>query len=265
MLKLYPLYSGSSGNMYLIKSPSSTIIVDIGVSFKSLVDSLDELNMKLSDVSALFITHEHSDHVKGLISFINKTNIPIYITKGTWEYIYKKELGKIKKTPNINIVKPDSKINIYDITVTPFQVSHDAMEPVGYNISCSDTSLSIATDLGYVSNDVFNYLKNSSFNVIESNYDRNLLMYGTYPYPLKCRIQSDLGHLSNEDSANTILSLANEGKRNFLLGHLSNNNNEPEQAIYTVNSCLKENGYNLDEFNICVASRDKSFEVYEIC
>ena len=265
MLKLYPLYSGSSGNMYLIKSPSSTILVDIGVSFKNLTDSLKELNMDISDISALFITHEHSDHTKGLPLFINKTDIPIYITKGTWEYISNKNSTKFKKTPNINLVKSEKSIKIDDILVTPFKVSHDATDPVGYNITSGDSSLSIATDLGYVSENVFKYLKESNFNLIESNYDRNLLMYGSYSYPLKCRIQSDVGHLSNEDSASVILDLAKLGKRDFLLGHLSENNNEPEQAIYTVNTYLKNSGYNLDEFNINVASRDKSFEVYDIC
>ena len=264
MLKLYPLYSGSSGNMYLVKSPNSTVIVDIGVSFKSLTTCLENLGLNIQDISALFITHEHSDHIKGLTTFINKTNIPIYTTEGTKNYILSKYTDKFKKTPHIITVKPETNINVQDITITPFETSHDAVEPVGYTLQNGDSILTIATDLGYVSDNVYEHLLSSNLSVIESNYDRNLLMYGNYAYPLKCRIQSDIGHLSNDDTANLILDLAREGKRDFVLGHISQNNNEPEQAMFSVNNTLSSNGFNLNEFNINYATRDMSFEVYEL-
>lgn len=264
MLKLYPLYSGSSGNMYLIKSPKSTVIVDIGVSFKNLNESLEKLDISLSDVSALLITHEHSDHTKGLFTFINKTDIPIFLTSGTWNYLYKNNSVKLKKEPNIFEVKPEKSFSIEDISITPFRTSHDAVDSVGYTFSCKDNSITIATDLGYVSDDVLRHLEDSDLNVIEANYDENLLMYGPYTYPLKRRIKSNIGHLSNDDSADTILKLADSGKRDFILGHISKNNNDPEQALYTVKSNLESNGYNLNDFNINVATRDVSYEVYEL-
>ena len=264
MLKLYPLYSGSSGNMYLVKSPTSTVLVDIGVSFKSLTVCLENLGLAIQDISALFITHEHSDHIKGLATFINKTNIPIYTTDGTKNYILNKFEDKFKNTPNFIVVKPETTINVQDITITPFEISHDAVEPVGYTLQNKESTLTIATDLGYVSNNVYEHLLNSNLSVIESNYDRNLLMYGTYAYPLKCRIQSDIGHLSNDDTANLILDLAHKGKRDFVLGHISQNNNEPEQAMFSVNHALTSNGFDLNEFNINYATRDMSFEVYEL-
>lgn len=262
MLKLYPLYSGSSGNMYLIKSPTSAVLVDIGVSFKSLMTSLENLQMNLDDISALFITHEHSDHIKGLTTFINKTNIPIYTTLGTKDYILDKFQAKFKNTPNIITITPETSLNINDISITPFKTSHDACDPVGYTLQHEDSALTIATDLGYVSDNVYEHLLGSNLCVIESNYDRNLLMYGNYTYPLKCRIQSDIGHLSNDDTSNVILDLAKTGKRNFILGHISENNNEPEQALFSVNTTLKENGFNLSDFNIHCATRDLSFEEY---
>ena len=264
MLKLYPLYSGSSGNMYLVKSPTSTVLVDIGVSFKSLKTCLENLNMDTSDISALLITHEHSDHTKGLTTFINKTNIPIYTTTGTSNYLLDKFADKLKNTPNINIVKPETSIQIGDILVIPFETSHDAAEPVGYTLQNGDSTLTIATDLGYVSDNVYEHLLNSKLSVIESNYDRNLLLMGDYTYPLKCRIQSDLGHLSNNDTANLILNLARNGKRDFVLGHISKNNNEPDQAMFCVNNTLTENGFDLKDFNISCATRDMSFEVYDL-
>lgn len=264
MLKLYPLYSGSSGNMYLIKSPTSAVLVDIGVSFKSLTTCLENLGLNISDISALFITHEHSDHIKGIATFINKTNIPIYATEGTKNYILSKNADKLKTTPTIVTVKPETSFAVQDITITPFETSHDAVEPVGYTLQNEDSILTIATDLGYVSDNVYEHLLCSNLSVIESNYDRNLLMYGSYSYPLKCRIQSDIGHLSNDDTSNLILDLARKGKRDFVLGHISQNNNEPEQAMFSVNNTLTNNGFDLSEFNINCATRDMSFEVYEL-
>ena len=262
MLKLYPLYSGSSGNMYLIKSPTSTVLVDIGVSFKSLKTCLENLDITLENVSALLITHEHLDHIKGLTTFINKTDIPVYTAKGTRAYILDKYLDKFKTTPNINIVKPETSITIGDITVTPFKTSHDAVDPVGYTLQNEDSTLTIATDLGIVSDNVYEHLLNSNLSLIEANYDRNLLLMGDYTYPLKCRIQSDVGHLSNNDTSSLILDLAHKGKRNFILGHISKNNNEPEQAMFEVTNTLQNNGFNLNDFNITYATRDMSFEEY---
>lgn len=262
MLKLYPLYSGSSGNMYLVKSPTSTVLVDIGVSFKSLTTCLDNLNMAIEDISALLVTHEHSDHTKGITTLINKTNIPIYTTQGTKNYILDKYANKIKNTPDMRNVKYGTSFNIGDIKVTPFETSHDAAEPVGYTLQNEESTLTIATDLGYVTDNVYEQLACSSLSVIESNYDRNLLLVGDYPYPLKCRIQSDMGHLSNDDASNLILSLAKEGKRDFILGHISENNNEPEQAMFCVNHTLEKHGFDLNEFKITYATRDMSFEEY---
>lgn len=262
MLKLYPLYSGSSGNMYLIRSPKATLIVDIGVSFKSLQKSFETLGIGLDEIDALFITHEHTDHTLGLATFVNKTDIPIYTSNGTSSYLLNKLSSKLKKEPSIAIVSANNNFTLKDITISPFKVSHDATEPLGFTFYHDNSVLTIATDLGYVSNDVYNHLSNSTFSVIECNYDRNLLMYGPYSYPLKCRIQSDIGHLSNDDTSSTILSLAKEGKRNFLLGHISENNNEPEQALFAVNDTLTKNGFDLNDFNINLATRDVSFEEY---
>jgi len=264
MLKLYPLYSGSSGNMYLIKSPTATVLVDIGVSFKALNTCLENLNIHIDEISALLITHEHSDHIKGIATFINKTNIPIYTTIGTKKYILNKYKDKIKNLSPITVVLPETSFNIGDIKITPFKTSHDATDPVGYTLQNEDSALTIATDLGVISDNVYEHLLNSSLCVIESNYDRNLLLMGNYSYPLKCRIQSDIGHLSNDDTSNLILDLARKGKRNFLLGHISENNNEPEQAMFCVNTTLESNGFNTKDFNINFATRNMSFEEYVI-
>lgn len=264
MLKLYPLFSGSSGNMYLVKSPEANILVDIGVSYKTLVESLDKIGSQVSDIDALFITHEHSDHVKGLSTFINKTSIPIYASCGTVKCLRDRLAGKAKRLDTLFNISNEETIKVKDIAITSFEISHDAVMPFGYTIKHDNSVITIATDLGYVSDNVYKYLLSSDLSIIESNYDNNLLMYGPYTYPLKRRIQSDVGHLSNLEAGDTIINLAKNGKRNFLLGHLSHNNNEPDIAKNTVCDMLKENGFNLNEFNICLTSRHFSDEVYEV-
>lgn len=261
MLNLYPLFSGSSGNMYLVESNNTNVLVDIGISYKRANIALNEIGKSFEDIDALVITHEHSDHIQGLATLLKKQNIPIYTSKGTSSAIQEKlKLNDIQ----INEITADEKFNIKDISITPFEISHDAAMPLGYTISSENKSLTIATDLGYVSENIYSHLKEANLSVIESNYDNTLLMYGPYNYNLKQRIKSNLGHLSNTDTASVITNLAKDGKRSFILGHLSQNNNNPDIAYSIITDTLKENGFNLDEFNINIATRDFSSEVYSL-
>ena len=259
MLKLYPLFSGSSGNMYYITSPKSKILLDFGVSYKKAALALQSIGEDISKIDAICITHEHSDHILGIKTLLKKHNIPLFSTSKTLEYILDKyEL----KTPNTTTVEYDKPFFIGDITVSPFKVSHDAVCPVGYTFIHEDSTLTVATDLGYIDENVYTHLNQSNFSVIEANYDPDLLMYGPYPYSTKLRIKGESGHLSNIDTSNVILELAKCGKRDFLLGHISLNNNDETHALSTITSKLETNGFNLNEFNIHVATRDFSNEVY---
>ena len=266
MLNLYPLYSSSSGNMYLLESEKANILIDIGVTYKKVKESLEAISKEASNIDAIFITHEHSDHIKGLNIFIkNHPNVAVYTSTGTGEYL-KNSLTKAKIT-NFNILdifETSSKIQIKDLTIEAFKTSHDAIDPVGYKISCDDKSVTIATDLGVMTNDVFSYLSTSSFPVIESNYDKNMLFAGKYPFEIKRRIDGPYGHLSNEDSGQVILKLAKNGTRNFLLSHMSENNNIPELAKETILSTLSLSGFDIKEFNINIATKDFSAEVYSL-
>lgn len=264
MLKLYPLFSGSSGNMYFIESHKSNILVDIGVSYKTLVESLNSIGKDISDIDALFVTHEHSDHIKGIETFVKKTSIPVFASLGTCSFLKNRLESKNIYKYNLSEMEKEVAFKLKDISITPFETSHDASMPFGFHIQNDDSCLTIATDLGFVSENIYNYLSKSNLSVIESNYDRELLLSGPYFYPLKQRIRSEIGHLSNEDTAKTILNLALGGKRDFILGHLSENNNNPDIALNVVSDTLLNNGFNLAEFNINVASRHFSDEVYHI-
>jgi len=266
MLKLYPLFSGSSGNMYFIESHKSNILVDIGVSYKVLVESLKNINKDISDIDALFITHEHSDHTKGIETFVKKTSVPVFLSSGTYSILKEKLANKNINTKECNLNKLEKELPfvLKDISITPFETSHDAIMPFGFHIQNDDSSLTIATDLGFVSDNIYNYLDKSDLSVIEANYDSELLHYGPYGYPLKQRIRSEIGHLSNEDSACTILKLAERGKRDFILGHLSENNNNPDVAYQVVSNALISKGFDISEFNLSVATRKFSDEVYQV-
>jgi len=265
MLNLYPLFSSSSGNMYLIETENTNILIDIGVTYKKVSEALKFFSKEPSNIDAIFITHEHSDHIKGLNIFVkNNPNVPVYASLGTCEYL-KSTLSKSGICPdNILALSNNSSINIKDLTIDYFNTSHDAIDPVGYKISQADKSITIATDLGVMTNDVFSYLKDCSFPVIETNYDKEMLLAGRYPFEIKRRISGPFGHLSNEDSGQVILKLAQNGTRNFLLSHMSENNNVPELAKETICSTLTLAGFNIDEFNINIASKNFSDEVYSL-
>lgn len=195
-----------------------------------------------------------------------KTNIPIYTCSKTAKYL-KEILNKNGTSYEIFDIKYNIPFNIDDIEVMPFEISHDAVEPCGFNISHENKTVTFATDLGYVSSSNFEYMKNSNFVVLESNYDLSMLDYGHYPFNLKCRIKGNLGHLSNFDTANTISSLQNcigTSPKDFLLAHLSENNNMLELAKQTIDTTLSQNNIDLSSLNINYATKLLSKEEYLI-
>ena len=264
MFNIYPLYSSSSGNMFNIETPNTNILIDVGVSYKAINEGLHSINKTIQDVSAIILTHEHQDHIKGLEMICKKnSDIPIYACDKTADFLY----DKLKeKNITANIIKNyyDKPFKINDIEITPFNTSHDAIMPCGYNLKYENKSISYATDLGYVSDEVMDYLKFSDYVVLESNYDKTMLDFGSYPYILKRRIKSELGHLSNEDTANTISSLIKNGNTNYLLAHLSQNNNNEMLARSTILDILKSKNTFDENANINFASKNLSSEVYSL-
>lgn len=263
-MNIHPLYSSSSGNVFHIETPESNILIDAGVSYKAIKDGLASINKDISDISAILVTHEHADHINGLPMLCKKNNIPLYACGKTASYL--QELLKEKNIQNdifeVNYNKP-FKIN--DMEITPFETSHDAIMPCGYRINNNGSILTYSTDLGFVSDEVFENLKNSDYIILEANYDESMLDFGKYPYYLKRRIKSNLGHLSNVDCANTIVRLNKENTNSkFLLAHLSENNNNLALAKTTIDSILTENNINLKDMDINFASKKLSNEVYKI-
>ena len=237
--------------------------MDAGISAKRIEQGLFEVGLKPSELSAICITHEHSDHVKGLGVLARKYEIPIYATEGTLREIRKiKSLGEYPEellTP----VRPDVDFFVGDLTVKPFHIDHDAADPVAYRIQSETKAVAVATDLGHFNQYTIDHLLELDAVLIESNHDLRMLETGPYPYYLKRRIMGDFGHLSNENAGKLLCRLLHDDMKAVFLGHLSKENNYEALAYETVCSevTLGDNPYRSKDFQIQVAKRDSISDV----
>lgn len=252
MFQFCSLFSGSSGNCSLVQTASTKILIDVGESSKKICDALASINVEPSSINGILITHEHSDHIKGLSVFSSKFNIPVYANLETWEAMPKQKEKVLECNQKLFSF---SHFFIGDIEISPFSIPHDAANPCGFNIFHDNKKMSIATDIGHMSNEIINHLAKSSFLLLEANYEPEILKCSSYPYLLKERIKGPNGHLSNSDAGKTISYLMNFGLCNAMLGHLSKENNFPELAYKTVVEELIQNNVNENSIHLSVAKR----------
>jgi len=249
MLNLISLFSSSKGNSTYVFSENTKLLVDAGVSSKRLTESLNKLNVNPEDISGILITHEHSDHIKGIKVFAKKYNTPVFASKKTWNALVSLELPYNLKNEFI----PTQEFKIGDINILPFSIPHDAIDPCGFNLICSENKVTVATDIGHITTNLLKSFENSETILLESNHDVSMLRAGNYPYHLKQRIFGNTGHLSNVTSAETVEYLIKKGTKNFILAHLSEENNLPSLALETVKSRLLVNNIDLTGISIEVA------------
>lgn len=234
------LYSGSSGNSMFIASDKAKILIDAGLPGKKIDSALAEINENPREIDGIFITHEHSDHIKGAGVLSRKYDIPIYAPHDTWVAM-ESTIGKIKEH-NIKVMDRRSVVSIKDMDIKSFIIPHDAAAPVGYTINLDGKMASVATDFGTFTREIEDSIKDSEVILIESNYNPQMLDMGPYPYSLKQRIKESYGHLSNEDCGEAIVKILKNGLgKNIILGHLSNTNNTPDLAELTVKDILTAN------------------------
>lgn len=268
--------SGSGGNCYLIEDEENRILVDMGISNKRVEAFLKTKGLHTKDMSGLFLTHGHTDHIKGLKTFHKKAvNVPVFLTEGTLREVKEKYGEILIQAPQI--IERGYKVEIDRFIVKSFSLSHDSLEPIGYTIFVGREEkqcLSIVTDTGFITEEIFESIKDSDIFIIEANHEVNLLLYGGYPYNLKQRILGSLGHLSNEQTCDCIKRIlewksSQEGAKNktgsiprFILSHLSRENNTPDQAYITVKNSLEEAGYYVGKhMELYVAPPEEPLEV----
>jgi len=261
-LKFCSLYSGSTGNSLFVQGNETKILVDAGVSAKKVTEALESIGEDIKEINAVIVTHEHIDHIKSIGTLSKKYNIPIYANLGTWNGIENEK--SVIEIENKNYFKIGEEFEIGDLKIKPFATSHDAMDSCGFSIEHDGKKISIATDLGQVTKEVMNNLKKSKFILLEANYEPEVLRCCGYPYIIKKRIAGERGHLSNNDAGNTISKLVEDGLQNVMLGHLSKESNFPELAFNSVANELMQNGINIKNLELNVASRLEPSQVVNI-
>ncbi len=245
MANYISLYSGSSGNCSIIEENGNFILIDIGKSARLTNNALTSIGLDIKKLQGIFISHEHQDHVAGLKVFLKKLDVPVYSNTFSLNHMKINDLipKHIKTYDNVF-----SGVNVGDFYIKGFETPHDAASCTGFKVvSKKGKSLALATDLGHVTDDVYNNLKGNDVVVLESNYDENMLLAGEYPYFLKTRILSDTGHLSNLQASNTALNLIKDGLTNLRFCHLSNNNNMPSLALSQLASLAHQKGMKIEK------------------
>ena len=244
-VKIYTLYSGSSGNSTFIRVGDTAILIDAGRNAKALRTSLAEIGEDIANINAIFITHEHSDHISALDVVAKKNDIPIYITRQSAEK-FRADSPVRERMLERDILFSEE---IGELRVTSFQTSHDSLMSVGYKIEFGDDDgihyIGFVTDTGYVSQNIRSALIGCEAVILECNHDVDMLMRGPYPYDLKRRVASNRGHLSNDACAELALDLVQNGTRAIMLAHLSRENNEPTIAFDTVSNAISGFDVNL--------------------
>ena len=265
-MRMVSIASGSSGNCIYIGSDRTHILVDAGISNKRIEKSLNEIGIKGSELSGILITHEHSDHIRGLGVLSRKYGLPIYSTRETLEEIGgMKSLGEISPELFCPICH-DVDFYIGDLEIKPFRIDHDAANPVAYRIQNDKKSVAVATDMGHYSQYIVDHLQGLDAILLEANHDVKMLEAGPYPYYLKRRILSDYGHLSNENAGRLLSCILHDQMKHIFLGHLSKENNYEELAYETVRLEISEGDtpYRADDFHITVAKRDQMSQIVTI-
>lgn len=260
-MKISMLGSGSGGNSTFIEIDGVKILVDAGFSGKKIIDRLREINEEIENISGIFITHEHIDHIQGAGVLSRKYNIPIYITKESYE-VCEVKLGKLSED---NLIFIDTYEILFKekIKIRPFDVMHDANRTVGFRLEGKESlkKVCISTDIGYINNIVREHFRDVNIAVIESNYDYQMLMECNYPWELKDRVKSRNGHLSNNDAAKFVCDIYNENLKKVYLAHVSKDSNSFDIVSATIKDELKR--FKID-ISVEIAKQDIATKLYKI-
>ena len=265
-LAICSLASGSSGNCYVVRGGDTFVLVDAGISGRQIRERLAAIGLAPTRLSAVLVTHSHSDHIQGLAGLLKTTDADIHANKAT-------ALDFSKEIPGdrLQLFATGETFSVGELEISSFPVSHDTADPVGFSFRKGGRQLSIVTDTGIVTPPVMDQIRGADILVLESNHDENILRMGRYPWFLKQRILSEKGHLSNEAAAKALaLALEEEAaegqvrRRTVLLAHLSQENNFPEMAMATMSNILEERGLLSAGVTIRILPRTEQSPVYTV-
>lgn len=255
-MKLVSLASGSSGNAFLVDSGSGLLLLDVGISYRLLKEEMAALGRSPDEIEAVLLTHEHADHVSGLPAWMkHHPRVPVFASSGTYE-----GLGREKIFPRLvqgafELIRPRERFSAAGMDIYPVPTSHDTEGSLAYRGDKDGSSFALITDLGCWTDDLARDMEGVSVLCLEANHDLHMLEAGPYPYPLKLRIESGTGHLSNDDAAALLVRLWHDGLREVLLTHLSKENNYPDLAVQTVISELISRGIDPQAVRVTAAPR----------
>ncbi len=262
MTEFCTLASSSGGNCSFLRTDNESFLIDAGISCRAIVNGLKALDSRPENINGIFITHEHSDHIKGLKVLLKKYAIPVYSSPEVLEYLIHNDLVPV------NAVLRDiaeSKNQFESTEISYFDTPHDSVHSIGFRFDTLSGSVGVATDLGFIPEHVRDNLNGCKILLIESNYDKNMLSCGNYPYYLKRRIMGSHGHLCNDDCAGELHSFVESGTEHILLGHISRENNLPDLAHSTAVQALNEQGVREDvDCTVIAAPRFECSEIYRI-
>ncbi|MCX8064963.1 MAG: MBL fold metallo-hydrolase [Candidatus Hydrogenedentes bacterium] len=247
MLKFSVLGSGSSGNASFIEAGRISVLVDCGFSYPNLKQRLESVGRSVKEIDAIFLTHEHADHIRGLKRFLQFHPVPVFLTRGTYEVVAE----MIEHKDLIEFVKPGERFSFGGLNVCSYSVTHDANEPVNYVFEQNGCKLGFATDCGYPTKLMISKLRGCRGIVVESNYCPDMLMIGPYPFQVKQRIKSNYGHLSNIQMAELLMNVLDDGLRIVVIGHISENNNHVEKIRDIVSKILLNK-----DIEICISTQN---------
>lgn len=238
--KVCALRSGSSGNSLFVTSGSTRLLIDAGVPGRDIERALAAIDEDAHQLDGILVTHEHTDHMSGIGVLMRRYHLPLYVNQATWQAM-RPNIGKINETL-VHIHPTGSTFEVGDLSVQSFATSHDAADPVAYRLETDRGAVAVFTDTGWPDPRLLESLAGSRLVFVEANYDPAMLAAGHYPQYLKQRIAGQLGHLSNQDSAQAVTALLSTGSTHFVLSHLSKENNYPELAYMTVRNHLLDRG-----------------------
>lgn len=250
MIGFCPLASGSKGNCTYIGTAQTKILLDLGINVKTLLIKLAEINVDIGEISAILITHEHSDHIQGLKTMTSKYGIPIFANYETAKGI----VEAIGICPKFKIFSTDEAFEYGDMEIHPFSIQHDTLDPVAFTIKTGSLKLGFCTDLGKVTSQVEHHLQKCDYLYLEANHEVDYVLSSPRPESLKRRILGPTGHISNKECGDLLSRIHHDGLKHVHLAHLSRECNSPEKALSVIHSILEKAGIHLD---MCVAPQDK--------